>query len=142
MLPLRALGRKAVKLLSKPDVVQALLNLDAAVGGIEAASAASPPPSAASAGAVAPLNRRHPLHPRHLGQRRQLKAAATVKTCWFMRLRFTRRSETWPAVDRFRDTLPNPSFDAAKAVGWAETKLGFTLAAKQKEAIALAVTQS
>ena len=32
-------------------------------------------------------------------------------------------------------------FDAAKAVGWAETKLGFVLAAKQKEAIALAVTR-
>ena len=32
-------------------------------------------------------------------------------------------------------------FDATKAVGWAETKLGFALAAKQKEAIALAVTQ-
>jgi exodeoxyribonuclease V alpha subunit len=146
--PYVPLAEEAVKLLEvNPDVVQqALLNLDAAGRVVfEAASAASPASvaSAASAGAAAHIESSAPTASATSGAATAVEGSGNGENLLVYAAPFYQAERNLAQrLIALRDTPSRTRpFDAAKAVGWAETKLGFTLAAKQKEAIALAVTQ-
>ncbi len=121
--PYAPLAEEAVKLLEViPDVVQqALLNLAASGRVVFENESAVSAVSVASAAAEASG-----------GENLLVYAAPFYQAERNLAQRLITLRDT-PARTR--------PFDAAKAVGWAETKLGFALADKQKEAIALAVTQ-